>query len=157
MTSVMIASSSTADGDSASSAVPAPRHGRDMQDIPVIELVHAMPGFPEHRRFALVQLDDDGVLCALRSLDDPDLRFLVASPVPFFPDYAPVVDDDVVAELEIGDVDDVLVLLVLTAGSSLGDTTANLLAPVLVNTATRRASQVILDDPALSVATPLVA
>lgn len=156
MTSVMIASSGT-DAGVASRTIPAPRHGSDMQDIPVIELVHAMPGFPEHRRFALVQLDDDGVLCALRSLDDPELRFLVASPVPFFPDYAPMVGDDVVAELEIADVDDVLVLLVLTAGASLADTTANLLAPVLVNTVSRRATQVILDDQSLSVATPLVA
>ena len=128
-----------------------------MQEIPVIELAHPLPGFPDHRRFALVQLDDDGVLCALRSLDEPDLRFLVASPVPFFPDYAPVVDDAVVADLGVTDAEDVLVLLLLTAGDSLGETTANLLAPVLVNTVTRRAVQVILDDPALSVATPLVA
>lgn len=126
-----------------------------MHDLPVIELVHPLPGFPEHRRFALVQLDEDGVLCDLRSLDDPDLRFLVASPVPFFPDYAPVVGDDVVAELEIEDASDVLVLLVLTAGTSLADSTANLRAPVLVNTTTRRAAQVILDDSSLSVAEPL--
>ena len=37
-----------------------------MVDIPAIELVHPLPGFPDHRRFALVQLDDDGVLCQLR-------------------------------------------------------------------------------------------
>jgi flagellar assembly factor FliW len=46
---------------------------------------------------------------------------------------------------------------VITAGDSLTSTTANLLAPILVNTATRRAMQVILDDPALEIATPLVA
>ena len=51
-----------------------------MPEIPVIEMVHPVPGFPEHRRFALVQLDDAGVLCALRSVDDPDLRFLVVPP-----------------------------------------------------------------------------
>lgn len=128
-----------------------------MDDIPVIELVHPMPGFPEHRKFALVQLDDDGVLCALRSLEDPELRFLVASPVPFFPDYAPEVDDSVVRDLQIEDASQVLVLLVLTAGGSLSETTANLMAPVLVNTATRRAAQVILDDPDLPLARPLVA
>lgn len=128
-----------------------------MPDIPVIELVQPMPGFPDRSQFALVQLDDDGVLCQLRSLEDPNLRFLVVSPVSFFPDYSPVVDEDTVADLGIESVDDVLVLLVLTAGSSLAETTANLAAPVLVNTTTRRAQQVILDDPQLSVATPLVA
>ena len=83
-----------------------------MPEIPVIELVQPMPGFPDRTRFTLVQLDEDGVLCALRSLDDPDLRFLVVSPVPFFPDYEPVVDDQTVAELGITSVEDVLVLLV---------------------------------------------
>jgi flagellar assembly factor FliW len=126
-------------------------------EIPVIDLVHPLPGFPDARRFALVQLDDDGVLCQLRSLDDPSLRFLVVPPVSFFPDYAPVVSDDVVDDLEITSADDVIVLLVLNAGDSLDTTTANLMAPVVVNTATRRASQVILDDPDLPIAAPLVA
>jgi len=130
---------------------------RSMPDIPAIELVHPLPGFPEQRRFALVQLDEDGVLCQLRSLEDPDLRFLVMPPVPFFPDYAPEVSDDVVADLQISSPDDVVVLLVLNAGESLGTTTANLMAPVLINTVTLRGSQVILDDPSLPLAAPLVA
>lgn len=125
--------------------------------LPVIELVHPMPGFPEQRRFALVQLDEDGVLCALRSVDDPDLRFLVVPPVKFFPDYAPVVKDETVTELGISSAEEVLVLVVINAGATLQETTANLMAPVLVNTTTRRASQVILDDPELSVRAPLVA
>lgn len=128
-----------------------------VEEIPVIELVNPMPGFPGHRSFALVRLDDDGMLCALRSLEDPDLRFLVTSPIAFFPDYAPLVEDELVDQLGITDAADVLVLVVLTAGSTLAETTANLLAPILVNTVTRQASQVILDDSTLSVATPLVA
>ncbi len=66
---------------------------RAMPDLPVIELVHPMPGFPDRRQFALVTLDDLGTLCALRSLDDPELRFLVVPPAPFFPDYSPELDD----------------------------------------------------------------
>lgn len=128
-----------------------------MLELPVIDLVHPMPGFPDRSRFALVQLGEDGLLCQLRSLDDPELRFLVMPPAPFFPDYAPVVGDDVVADLQIGSADDVIVLLVLNAGRSLDSTTANLMAPVLINTATLRASQVILDDPDLPIAAPLVA
>jgi len=128
-----------------------------MHDIPVIEFVRPMNGFADHDRYALVQVDGDGVLCELRSLDDHDLRFLVVPPLPFFPDYAPVVGDDVVADLGITDPDAVLVLVVLKAGATLAETTANLLAPVLVNPANRRAAQIVLDDADLSVTTPLVA
>jgi len=128
-----------------------------VHDFPAIELVQPLPGFPEHRRFALVQLDEDGVLCQLQSLEDPDLRFLVMSPVPFFPDYAPEVADDVLEDLRITSPDDVIVLLVVNAGESLDTTTANLMAPVVVNTATLQARQVVLDDPSLPLAAPLVA
>ncbi len=135
----------------------APDRRREMPEIPVIDLVHPMPGFPDRSRFALVQLDDDGVLCSLTSLDQPDLRFLVVPPSQFFPDYAPVVDDETVSDLGVSRAEDVLLLCVLTAGESLSTTTANLAAPILVNTSTCRALQVVLDDPTFSVATPLVA
>jgi len=126
-------------------------------EIPVIELAQPLPGFPGHERFALVQVDDDGVLCSLTSLDEPGLRFLVVPPAPFFPDYAPEVDEAVLTELGSASVDDLVVLCVLTAGASLASTTANLAAPVVLDVATHRAVQVVLDDPALSVATPLIA
>ncbi len=111
-------------------------------EIPVIELSQPMPGFPD--------------LCSLTSLDEPSLRFLVVPPDAFFPDYAPVVDEDLVADLGMTSVDELMVLCVLTAGDSLAGTTANLAAPLVLCTTTNRAVQVVLDDPALSVATPLL-
>ncbi len=125
-------------------------------DLPVLDLVHPLPGFPDAQRFALVQLDDDGHLCDLRSLDQDDLSFLVVPPGYFFADYSPVLDDETVADLAIESADDVLVLVILTAGASLAATTANLLAPVVVNTRTRQACQVVLDDATLSTATPVL-
>ena len=128
-----------------------------LPEIPVIELVQPMPGFPDLARFALVQVDDAGTLCSLTSLDQPGVRFLVVPPLTFFPDYAPEVEEGVLSELGSASVDDLVVLCVLTAGESLATTTANLAAPVVVDIATQRAVQVLLDDPGLSVATPLIA
>jgi flagellar assembly factor FliW len=126
-------------------------------EIPVLELVEPLPGFPEHRRFALARLDDAGVLCALRSLDDPELRFLVVPPGAFFSDYAPEIDDQTAAALGIDSAEDVLALVMVNPGDSASTATANLLAPVLVNHRTRRAFQVVLDDPSLPLRAPLVA
>ena len=126
-------------------------------EIPVIELAQPLPGFPGRERFALVQVDGDGALCSLTSLDDPGLRFLVVPPEQFFPDYSPEVDEAVLTDLGSSSADDLVVLCVLTAGDSLASTTANLAAPVVLDVATRRAVQVVLDDPGLSVATPLIA
>ena len=124
--------------------------------IPMLEFVQPMPGFPAHHTFALVRLDDAGILTELRSLADDRLRFLVVPSAAFRPDYAPVIDDETVAELAIESASEVLVLLVLTAAGTLADTTANLKAPILVNLRTNAAMQVVLDDPALEVRAPLL-
>lgn len=129
----------------------------DHDELPVIELVAPMPGFPGLTRFALVQVDDEGVLSMFSSLDEPDIRFLVLPPGPFFPDYAPVIDDEVAAALELTDPDDALLLAVVNTSADLASPTVNLVAPIVVNVATRRAAQVILDDPGLSLSVPLLA
>ena len=125
------------------------------QNVPVIDLVHPMPGFPDDRHFALVDLDGSGQLCSLTSLDHDDLRFLVAPSVTFFPDYAPEIDDATVASLGVSRAEDVLVLLVVNPGDETGDATANLLAPVLVNTVTHQGGQVVLNDD-LPIRAPLL-
>lgn len=114
-------------------------------DIPVLDMVQPMIGFPEQRRFALARLDETGTICDLRSLDDPHLRFVVVPPHVFFDDYSPVISDEVAADLGATSEDDLLTLVVLTLGDTLADATANLLAPVLVNHRTRAAAQVLLD------------
>jgi flagellar assembly factor FliW len=127
-----------------------------VEEIPVIEMVEPMPGFPERTRFALVRLDEDGVLCSLKSVDDPDLRFLVVPPAIFFPDYAPEIDDLTAAALGIERAEDALVLVVVNPGEQAATATANLLAPVVVNTVSRQATQVVLSDD-LPIRAPLVA
>jgi flagellar assembly factor FliW len=127
-----------------------------VDDIPVIELAGPLHGFPEASTFTLMRVDETGTLCRLRSLEDERLQFLVVPAVTFFPDYAPVVGDDVVTDLGIESADDVLVLLIINAAATLADTTANLRAPLLVNIKTNRAAQVVLDEADLPLAAPLL-
>jgi flagellar assembly factor FliW len=127
----------------------------DVEDIPVIEFIEPVHGFPQDRHFALVRLEEGSALSALRSLERDDLRFLVVPMVLFYPELTPEVSDEVVASLGVDSADDVLVLLIVHAGDSLEETTVNLRGPLLINTVTRRAVQVVLDDPDLSVTAPL--
>jgi flagellar assembly factor FliW len=126
-------------------------------EVPEIDLVHPLPGFPELTRFVLVRLDDEGdegdgqgiggqepALYELRSLQAPEVRFLVAVPTTFFPDYAFELDESSCADLGLVESNDALVLVLLTIGDDAASTTANLLAPVVINARTRSAAQVIL-------------
>ena len=79
--------------------------------LPTITMAVPMPGFPAHREFVLVRLHDDGLLYAFTSIEDPELRFLVAPPEPFFPDYAPEIDDEVFAALNTKDPDRLLLMV----------------------------------------------
>ena len=126
-----------------------------VDETPAIELVDAMPGFAHLHRFALVRLDELGMLFALRSLEQPEVRFLVVPPAPFYPDYEPELDDDVVDRLGLTGAQDALVLLVVTPGERPEDATANLLAPLVVNARTAAAAQVVLRDPDLPLRAPL--
>jgi len=110
--------------------------------LPTITMAVPMPGFPAHREFVLVRLNDDGLLYAFTSIQDPELRFLVAPPEPFFPDYAPEIENEVFSALNTRDTDRLLLLTVITAGVE--ETTANLLAPIVVDRDSMRAMQVVL-------------
>ena len=110
--------------------------------IPTIHMAAPMPGFPAHRRFALVRLNEEGMLYAFTSLDNPDLRFLVVPPEPFFENYSPEIPDEALAQLGYPDAEDLILMLVITAGKDA--TAANLMAPIVVNTVNRMAVQVVL-------------
>ena len=118
-------------------------------EMPIIDMVVPMAGFPAHRQFVLVRLNDEGLLYAFTSIDDPELRFLVAPPEPFFPDYAPEIENEVFAALNTKDPDRLLLMVVITAGQH--ETTANLLAPIIVDRDTRRAMQVVLNGTGMPV------
>nr|BFE67576.1 hypothetical protein GCM10020092_008770 [Actinoplanes digitatis] len=118
-------------------------------DMPTIDMASPMAGFPAHRQFVLVRLNEQGLLYAFTSTQDPNIRFLVAPPEPFFPDYAPEIENDVLAALNTKDPDRLLVMVVITAGVE--ETTANLLAPIIVDRDSRRAMQVILQDSGMPV------
>jgi flagellar assembly factor FliW len=118
-------------------------------EVPEIDLVRPLPGFPDLARFVLVRLDEadesaESPLYELRSVELPDVRFLVAVPTAFFADYTFELDEMSCSELGLKDAAEALVLVLLTIGDDAASTTANLLAPVVINARTRSAAQVIL-------------
>jgi flagellar assembly factor FliW len=126
-------------------------------ELPVLEFALPMPGFPEQRRYALVQVDDLGLLYSLTAVDGSEVRFMVVPPAPFFPDYSIEVDDEALAALAATEADDLLILLVITAGETAAEATANLMAPIVVAQHSRRAVQLVLGGSGLPVRAPLLA
>jgi flagellar assembly factor FliW len=114
--------------------------------VPELEFAAGLPGFPDAHRFVLVRLGDaDSPFSILRSLDQPDLEFVVAPPLLFFPDYEPEIDDSLAGRLGLSSADDALLLVIITVAEQPSRSTANLLGPIVVNRHTRSAAQAVLD------------
>jgi flagellar assembly factor FliW len=132
-----------------------------LASVSELEFVAPIPGFAGEDRFRLASLERTGVLWALESARTEGLRFIVAVPEPFFPNYSPVVDADVIAPLleDAGSLDAsaLQLLVILTVAGPIATATANLLAPLIVAPATGRVMQVVLGDDTLSLRAPLSA
>jgi flagellar assembly factor FliW len=124
--------------------------------LPLLTLTEPLPGFPEHRDYALVPADGQGRLHWLLSLGADGPRFLtVAAPV-FFPGYAPQLPGAVRAELDLADgADPQLYCLLTVPGGDPAAATANLRAPLAVNLAAGLARQVVLPDASHPIRRPL--
>ncbi|MGY1685812.1 flagellar assembly protein FliW [Geodermatophilus sp. SYSU D00867] len=124
--------------------------------LPLLGMVSPLPGFPDFRDYVLVTADGDGLLFWLQSLDADGPRFLTIPPARYFPDYAPVLPAQVLADLDLADPADAsLFCLVTVPAEGPAAATANLRAPVVLNPANWRATQVVLPDSRHPIRRPL--
>jgi flagellar assembly factor FliW len=124
--------------------------------VQVVLLTEPLAGFPSHRDYALVAADAAGTVFWLQSLAPDGPRFVAVPAGPFFPDYAPVLPGPVCAELGIDGIGGAAVYCLVTVpDGDVGEATANLRAPIVVDVATNRARQVVLTDGAHPIRRPL--
>ena len=101
------------------------------------------PGLAPHVKFALDDVEGAPGLHALRASSDATVRLFVVEASLYVPDYAPAFTDEHLSDVGAASGSDASVLVVTTLDSD--GPVVNLLAPVLVNTSTGAATQVILD------------
>ncbi|ROP75334.1 flagellar assembly factor FliW [Frigoribacterium sp. PhB107] len=97
--------------------------------------------------FVLDEVEGATGLFALRATDTSDtsseVRLYVLDAAVHLPDYSPVLTDEQTTGLDLHDAAEALLLVVATPAAS--GMTVNLLAPVVVNTRTGQAAQLILE------------
>ena len=124
--------------------------------LPLLAMTEALPGFPGHRDYVLVTADGDGRLFWLQSMAPDGPRFLAVDPGAYFPDYAPPLPAAVCADLGLDDPTQArLYCLVTVPAEGPAAATANLRAPLVVNPANWRSTQVVLLDGGHPIRRPL--
>jgi flagellar assembly factor FliW len=107
----------------------------------------AILGFEDLRDFVLLTGETDAPFWWLQSIQEPAVAFVVTDPYFVKPDYKPLISRDDCDFLDIAKEEDIALLAIITIRTNPKQITANLKAPILINAATRKANQIILDDP----------
>jgi flagellar assembly factor FliW len=129
----------------------------ELRVLPTIDLTFPvdLPGIKGVHHFRLEPLGDRssvnpfGRLIALEPVvlgnntAAASLRLVVAAPGLLWPDFAVEIDEATVALLEIDDPADAAVVVVVTLHETIERSSANLLAPIVINTRKLLATQIV--------------
>ena len=119
----------------------------------IFELDPGLVGFPNERRFVVMESRPGSPFKWMLCVDEPDLAFAVVDPVEFVPGYrAPIEKAVEVLGCAPGDV---ALFVFFFNATATAEIYANLLAPVVVDLARRVGRQLVLEDPTLDPAHPI--
>jgi len=116
----------------------------EVDDARIITFADGVLGFPQHRRYALIQGSPDPVFFWLPSVEDPALACVVCDPLTFVRDYQVPIRKDDVAALGLSSLEDCQVLTSVNKVD--GYLTANLLGPLVIGTHSLAGKQLVLSD-----------
>ena len=125
-----------------------------VEDDRVMTFPNGLLGFPNRSRFALIQTGSENYFFWLQSVDDANLAFVVTDPVIFFKDYEVPMREETLGDLEFSDLKFAQVFVIC---NKIGDwLTGNLLGPIIVNSESRIAQQVVLTEKKWTTRQPLL-
>jgi flagellar assembly factor FliW len=117
----------------------------EISSTSMVEIPQGLVGFPQLRRYVVLEHRPGSPFKWLLAIDDPELAFAVANPCELVANYAPPLE--LAARLLEADSADIALLVIVTIPADPTRMTVNLMAPVVVDLRTRRARQIVLDLP----------
>ncbi|BDF35656.1 hypothetical protein CE91St62_37190 [Lachnospiraceae bacterium] len=113
----------------------------------LISFEEGLFGFEDYKRFLPLPIteDSDAVLNLL-SVEDESLSFIIMNPFLLVSDYEPRLSQDIYKKLEAKDEADLSYYVICVVGDSPENSTVNFKCPIVVNTVSRKAVQVILES-----------
>ena len=118
----------------------------DVEEEKIVRFEEGIPAFEDEHEFLIIPYDEESPYYFMQSLKTPELAFLITTPFIFFPDYVIEIDDETLDELKIKNQEDVMLYSLITIpNGSVRYMTANLLAPVVINTENMQAKQIVME------------
>lgn len=124
----------------------------------IINFQDGIIGFSELKKFTLMVDEDNSdskKVFWLQSLDEPDFAMPVVDPFAIFEEYNPVVEDEWFKSLGEHTEDDLLVFLTMVVPEDITKMTVNQKAPLIINTKTNQACQIIIEGEEYKIHCPV--
>ena len=114
----------------------------------IISFPYGLLGFENHQDFIILDVHGNSHFKFLQDINHSYLAFLIINPWDFFTGYEIDIPDENLAKIGIYPNEDgeLEVYNIVTMGSSFSESTANLLAPIIVNPTDKKGKQFILND-----------
>ena len=129
----------------------------EIEDSKIIEFPKGIIGFPDMTQFALMhdKEKESNAIRWLQSLDDPVFAMPVMDPLYVKPDFNPVVPEENIKDILPLEDEDLLVLVTVTVPQDITKMTVNLKGPIIINSGSCKACQIIIDDDNYPVKYPI--
>ena len=127
----------------------------DVDESKLVTFDDGIPGLDEYKKYAILQFEDSYPIIWLQSVDEGGICLPVLDTFVVIKDYVFDIDDSDVKELQLKEPEDLHVVSVLVIPDEIKGMTANLAAPIIINTELGKAKQIVLSGSNYNVRTPI--
>ncbi len=123
----------------------------------VISFPNGIIGFDYLKNFMLIHDADNskGSIMWLQSLEEPAYALPIIDPLKVDEKYNPIIEDDLLEAIGGGSDDELLVFVTIKVPKDITKMTCNMLAPIIVNSASRKGCQLIAENTEYSIQYPV--
>lgn len=122
----------------------------EISDDKIITFEKGLMGLDGYKTYTVIydsgEEDNKNGIMWLQSLEEVSLALPVLDPMLIRRDYDPVVEDELLKAIGVGNDTEFLVLVTMTVPSDITRMTVNLKAPIVINADNLKACQVIADN-----------
>ncbi len=126
----------------------------EVDESRLIDFEDGILGFPEQKRYALIQTGEGSGFYWLQSVCTPDLAFVVCDPRLFVADYQVPAKLDELQSIDLKDPEKAQVFVIVNKVNEL--LTGNFQGPLVINVDNRKGRQLVLSDKRYSTRHPLM-
>lgn len=128
---------------------------REVAEDDIITFEHGIPGFEDNHDYTIMQYKEGSPFFVLQSLQLPDLALILIEFSQISPGFSFDISDDDVTELGLTDAANAITYAVAVLPADISKATVNLAAPIIICNQTKKAKQIIINNPAYSLRHPL--